>query len=139
MDRGLPHSNNDLLQQEADKKGSILPPLIYYIPLRFGMIEGLVCKAGFLSTRSQMVLLSILSYPRKQYLLGLALVFFCPFILAQKSNRYKWEEGNNRTVRVKMGWEIIGRIEESRGIEVSITNNKTFERAIWKRISVEAS
>lgn len=139
MDRGLPHSNHDLLQQEADKKGSIPPPLIYYIPLRFEMIEGLVCKAGFLSTRSQIVLLSILNYLRKQYLLGLALVFFCPFILSQKSNRYKWEEGNNRTVRVKMGWEIIGRIEESRGIEVSITNNKTFERAIWKRISVEAS
>lgn len=139
MDRGLPHSNHDLLQQEADKKGAIPPPLIYYIPLRFGMIEGLVCKAGFLSTRSQIVLLSILNYLRKQYLLGLALVFFCPFILSQKSNRYKWEEGNNRTVRVKMGWEIIGRIEESRGIEVSITNNKTFERAIWKHISVEAS
>lgn len=38
-----------------------------------------------------------------------------------------------------MGWEIIGRIEENRGIEVSITNNKTFEKAIWKPISVEAS
>ena len=77
MDPGLPPSNNDLLQQEADKKGSMPPPLIYYIPLGFGMIEGLVCKAGFLSTRSQIVLLSILTHPRKQSLLDLALVFFC--------------------------------------------------------------